>query len=205
VIHFEPVVIPDELVQAARHGNQAAMSELWDRCEPMLRESIARTAKKHGLDPAEITQEVALVLVSVLRETVSDTPKETNLPTATLNERFRQRVQNRIREYLRAERRRVNRQISSTESWIETALARRATVAAPSPPGRAVARALERLSPRQRSVIVGLYFKEDSVGSVAGELSISAQAVTALHRRALLVLRDAIETPEPAELRTSPD
>jgi DNA-directed RNA polymerase specialized sigma24 family protein len=72
-------------------------------------------------------------------------------------------------------------------------------------PGRAVARALERLSPRQRSVISGLYFKDESVGSVAGELSISAQAVTALHRRALVALREAIENPALLEPPISPD
>jgi DNA-directed RNA polymerase specialized sigma24 family protein len=89
---------------------------------------------------------------------------------------------------------------------MERALARRATgVATGGPPGRALAHALGSLSPRQRAVITALYFKDRAVPEVSADLDVSPQAVTALHRRALLELRRLLASVVPDARATDPE
>ena len=202
MIQSEPVVIPDELVQAARQGVPSALSELWKLCEPIVHESIARSSGTHGVEASEVAQEAALVLLAVLRDTQNFSISLTGPQPASFAEIYRRKLQLRIRTYLRAEHRRAFRTVSTNLAWIESVLARRVVPGAPSNTensGRSVAAAMTRLSPRQRAVVAGLYFRDENVDSVASELSISRQAVTALHRRALTVLREALTLEEPLE------
>ena len=75
------------------------------------------------------------------------------------------------------------------EAGLESALRRRTVGGSPVGAGRNIARAIERLSPRQRAVIAGIYYREVKVRALAAELQVTPQAVTALHRRALAALR----------------
>lgn len=207
MIHPEPFVIPNELVQAARQGVPSALSELWVRCEPIVQESIARSSGTRGVEPSEVAQEAALVLLKMLRDMPPASAEATRQNPASFAELFRRQLQFRIRTYLRAERRRAFRNVSTTSTWIESELTRRVLPGTPSSTGRSgrgLARAMERLSPRQRAVVAGLYFQDENVDAVASELSISRQAVTALHRRALAVLREALATEEAVELPDPP-
>jgi RNA polymerase sigma factor (sigma-70 family) len=193
VIHFEPVVIPNELVQAARLGSEAATSQIWDLCGPIVHGSVVRVAGWNRAEAAEVVQEAALVLLSILQEPEQQPSLDFDALVPSFAQRFYRKLQFRIRTYLRAERRRAARTVSTSTPGLETALARRGVSLAPTTTGRSIERALERLSPRQRAVVAGLYFKDENVGSIASELRISHQAVTALHRRALAVLRVALE------------
>ena len=193
MIYFEPVVIPDELVRAARQGSQTATSQLWGLCEPIVRGAILRTVGPHSTEAADVMQESALVLLAILQDREQASYREPNLPITTFAQKFQRQVQFRIRTYLRAERRRAARNVSTSSPGLEIALARRGSGPPHTSAGRSVDRALEQLSPRQRAVVAGIYFKDEKVGSIAGELKISPQAVTALHRRALVVLRSALE------------
>jgi RNA polymerase sigma factor (sigma-70 family) len=202
VIQSEPVVIPDELVKAARQGETSALLELWERCEPIVHESIARSRGTRVVEAAEVAQEAALVLLTILREPPLTPFGLTGPKPTSFAEIYRRKLQVRIRTYLRAERRRAFRTVTTTSTLIENLLARRVVPGTPfttERSGRTMARAMERLSPRQRAVVAGLYFRDQNVDSVATELSISHQAVTALNRRALTVLRGALALEEPTE------
>ena len=194
MIQSDPVVITDELVQAACQGVPSAFAELWQRCHPIIQQSIAKTRGTRGVEPAEVAQEAALVLLGLLQN-VAQPAASVDASPASFADNFRRQLQFRIRTYLRAEHRRAFRNVSTSLTWIESELSRRASPGAPAAPGRsgrAVARALERLTPRQRAVVNGLYFEDQNVNSVANNLGVSHQAVTALHRRSLVVLREAM-------------
>ena len=97
MIQSEPVVIPDELVQAARQGTPSAFAELWQRCAPIVRESIARSSGTHGVEASEVAQEAALVLLSILSEPLSTQSDSTTPNSASFAEIYRRRLQRRIR------------------------------------------------------------------------------------------------------------
>ena len=193
MIHVEPVAISDDLVRAARQGSQTAKSELWDLCEPIVRIAIVRAVGRHSDEAPDVIQEAALVLFGILHEGEQESGHEPGLPANSFAQKFQRLVQFRIRTYVRAERRRAARTVSTSFPSVEIALDRRSSGRPPATAGRSIDRALERLSPRQRAVVAAIYFKDDKVRSIAGELRISPQAVTALHRRALSVLRDALK------------
>ncbi len=135
------------------------------------------------------------MLLEVLRESDADRgPGKVGTNPASFTDHFARRLHLRVRNYLRAERRRAARCVVLPQSILDLALSRRAASVRPSPNGRSVDRALERLSARQRSVIAGLYFGEKSIAALATDLGISPQAVTALHRRALIVLRQTMSS-----------
>jgi hypothetical protein len=106
VIHAEPVVIPDDLVRAARQGSQAARSDLWNLCEPIVRGEIVRSRGRNIAETAEAVQEAALVLFGILQDREQESDDDTEFSAPSFAQRFQRRVQTRIRTYLRAERRR---------------------------------------------------------------------------------------------------
>ncbi len=197
----EAVVIPDDLVQAARAGDPAALDRLWEACSPLLEQALQRTRHRPAtLDPADVAQEAALVFLDVLRNGEGVAPADA-LPRAPagFGRTLARALQVRLRTYLRAERRRLGRQVLADEATVERALARQAGgTPFGGPPGRQIERALAHLSPRQRAVIAGLYFDDLEVRALAARLQVRPQAITALHRRALAALREQLtQTPTP--------
>lgn len=192
---IESIVIPDELFLHARNGDSDALSALWDRCAPIVGHALRRyhPPADSPLDRSDVAQEAACFFLETLHR--DDCPNG-----AALVQRLFHQLPSHLSSYLRAERRRLGRQILADEPELEKALQRGRVTARPSgPPGRRIARALQRLSPRQRAVIAGIYFAERSRESIAEELGIRANTVSQFHQRALTTLREILSAPEPSD------
>ena len=190
-MHTDTIVISDDLFLQAKTGDSDALSTLWDTCAPIVRQAVRinRPPTLSTLTPEDAAQEAARLFLETVR---SDACPD----GATLVQFLSQKLHHRIYAYLRAERRRLGRQVFADAPEMERALRRDATAPrSGGPPGRRVARALERLSPRQRSVIAGLYVRDEDVKTVANQLGIRPNAVTAIHRRALATLREILDAP----------
>jgi len=195
-VQARTIHISDELLLRARAGDAAALADLWDTCTPLVRQIIHAQPFEPGpaLDADDLAQETARIFLEAVRRAP---PMTGTAFTAYLS----RHLSNQLRSFLRAERRRRSRQVLADEPTLERTLQRRQSSRPPdSPPGRQIARALERLSPRQRAVIAGLYFRDLRTREVASELGLSRQEVNALHRRALATLRAVLRADDlPAE------
>ena len=171
------------LVDAARQGDSIALQRLYGCYRPLLRGIVAelRSRLPAGLDPDDLAQETARHFCELVR--AFDPAQGTNL-TTYLQRKLRWRVVN----FLRAEKRRAGHlrlEAAQLDRLAEEmGHARHDDLASPR-----LARALRRLSPRQRTVIAGIYWQERRAGELARQLGITPQAVTALRRRAEAALR----------------
>lgn len=191
-MHTDSVLIPDHLFHDARNGDSEALSALWDVCAPIVKPVVHRyeAAARPTVEAADVAQEAARVFLETVRSDVCPSG-------AHFVQQLARILPHRLFSYLRAERRRLGRQVLLEQPAVERALQRgKSRGSASGPPGRQVARAIERLSPRQRAVIAGLYFHDDDVRTLARQLGVSHQAVSNLHRRALTALRDALASPD---------
>ncbi|HVC33443.1 MAG TPA: sigma factor-like helix-turn-helix DNA-binding protein [Chloroflexota bacterium] len=184
------IPISDDVFLDARSGDSDALAALWDACAPVVKHALRSNPVPPSLavEPSDVAQEAARLFLETLRG-------DECTSSAVLVNFMVRKLPDRLNSFLRAERRRLGRQVVTTDSHLDYFLAR-GRVARPTggPPGRQVARALECLSPRQRAVIAGLYFRDLDVQALATEIGISAQAVTAVHRRALTTLRATLRS-----------
>jgi RNA polymerase sigma factor (sigma-70 family) len=193
-VHHTTIVIPDELVRSASAGDPTALAGLWAACAPLVSATVRAALRRQRAIPStletqDVAQEAALLFLTQVREAAAK-------DGARFREDYARALYWRVHAYLRAERRRLGRQVVVNTDGLEEALRRRASGASGGPAGRPLDRALARLSPRQRAVIAGLYARDASAQSLARELGITPQAVTALHRRALATLRAGLELPD---------
>jgi RNA polymerase sigma factor (sigma-70 family) len=168
------------------------LDDIWSTYEPIL-DDVVRRVRYPGraIDGADLVQQAALIVAEMLRK-VSPPPSNPN--DASVDE-LRRRLLRRLREFLRSERRRLGRQVSADDATLDRALRQRnAGSSSRGAPGPDLARAFGTLSPRQRSVIAALYYRDQHVASLAAELGVSQQAVTALHRRALAAMRRELQS-----------
>jgi RNA polymerase sigma factor (sigma-70 family) len=187
-VNLATFAIPDELLAAARAGDAEALSSLWDTCAPLVTMVVRQSRSRPStLDPSDIAQEAAQQFFQAVQG-------DEGTDAQRLTDFLRRRLPHKIYSFLRAERRRLGRQAPAEEEEVERALTRQ--YRAPGvggPPGRKLARALERLTPRQRAVIASLYFKDRNRQTVAAEFNLTPKSVSAIHHRALSVLRAALE------------
>jgi hypothetical protein len=225
-VQLPPIVIPDDLLHAAQAGDPAALTVLWDLCAPLVASTLRYAARPvPGVDRRDLAQEAAEVFLRLLRAAAppsgttaagdgaspaappaagADQPPlgtpATVRPAESFADTLNRAVRQRIRSYLRAERRRSGRQVAADLTTLDRLLARRrGDSPGEGPTGLALARALARLSPRQRAVIAGLYERDRPVAMLAAELGVTPQAVTAVHRRALATLRTALDVSSPGD------
>lgn len=194
-MNSEAFVIPDDLVSAARTGDPGALSNLWESCAPILHTVLRRQrARPASLDRAELSQEAAVLFLELLHRE----PKPGVAPEP-FGRHFARALYWRLHDVLRAERRRMGRQTVASEEDLELALRRRAGGHSAGGPGVHLDRALARLSPRQRAVIGEVYFRDRAITAIAGDLGLSADAVSALHRRALTTMREVLSNESAGE------
>lgn len=178
-----------------RSARQNALTGLWSACEGIVEDLVHQyVVAGCGVETADVSQQAALTVVeNVTSGSLSRDPSPDELSALS------RMLALRIREFLRAERRRFGRQVTVDDAVLERALARRASpTRSDGPSGRALTRALEQLSPRQRAVITRIYFDDAPVAAIATSLEVTPQAITALHRRALQALRKKlVELPLP--------
>ncbi len=171
------------LAVAASRGDGPALRALCDRYWPLAAGVIAKMVSRRpaGVDVADVEQEAAEQLCEMIRQ--FDPSRRVNL-TTYLQKGLKWRVAN----YLRAEARRA-----AHLPLAAAPLHQLADEAADSPSlgldNPRLGRALRRLSPRQRAVIAGFYWRERTTEELSAELGVTPQAVTGLRRRAEGALR----------------
>lgn len=192
----DSALISTVLIESCQNGDPHAPQEILTALEPLIR-SIARSCASRPPSPAfdDLQQQASQIVLEIAHDRTA-IPADAFLTHLTTSLRWR------LRNYVRAERRRLNHQTPLDNlAAIEHSIIRQHQPNVPNPqPGPAVARALARLSPRQRAVITGLYFREQTVGEVADALQVGRPAVAALRRRAETRLRLLLaEPPKPSD------
>ena len=179
------VNIPDDLLARAQTGDEQALVELWELCTPVVEASLRR-GRVGRADADDLAQEAAFHFLNHVRSS--------NGGGTSFAESLAPLLRWRYHNLPRRERRGGAREHAADLASLESILARRTAGASEDgPAGVAVRNALNRLSPRQRAVIVGIYYHDQTVATLAREHGVSAQAITGLHRRALAVLRKILD------------
>ena len=178
-----PGVDVADLATAARRGDCDALQVLYGLYRPLLAGVVARVRPPlpTGVEPGDLEQEAAQQLCELVR--AFDPDRGVNLTTY-----LQKAVKWRVASFLRAEARRAGH--LPLESADLSRLADEvAAFRSPERTSPRLARALRQLSPRQRAVIAGLYWRERTAEEMARELGVTQQAVTALRRRAEAAIR----------------
>jgi RNA polymerase sigma factor (sigma-70 family) len=170
------------LAVLAKTGDRAALGVLYERYQPLLG-SVARARRglPIGVEREDVEQESAALLC----ELVLSFQPERGVP---LRGYLKAKLGRRVSHFIRAEARRTRHQ-PLDEATVERLADSTVEMPTPGIANPRVARALRRLSPRQRGVIAGLYWRERTVKELAGELKVSRQAVTAVQLRAESAIR----------------
>ena len=176
------------LARAAADGDRAALAALYDGYRPLLAGVVGQLRPRvpPGVERTDLQQEAARIFCESVRS--YDPGRGVSL-TTYLAKTVRWRVAN----YLRAEARRAGHvplEAAHLDELAEEVASSPADALSPR-----VARALSRLSPRQRAVVAGLYWRERTTVELARELGITAPAVTALWRRAERAIREELGEP----------
>ncbi len=159
-----------------------SLAELCERFRPLLGAVAARyRSLPAGVERSDVEQEAARALCELALEY----EPARGIP---LSAYLRAKLGWKVSHYLRQEKRRTGHLPLDT---VDVEAIPDSTVEAPSPgiASPRVARAIRRLSPRQRAVIAGIFWRERTEKEIARELNVSHQAVTALRRRAESSLR----------------
>jgi RNA polymerase sigma factor (sigma-70 family) len=176
------------LARAAADGDRAALAALYDGYRPLLAGVIGQLRRRlpPGVERMDLQQEAARVFCESVRS--YDPSRRVNLTTYLVKS-----VRWRVANYLRAEARRAGQvplEAAHLDELAEDVASSPTDTLSPR-----VSRALSRLSPRQRAVVAGLYWRERTTVELARELGITAPAVTALRRRAERAIREELGEP----------
>lgn len=166
-----------DLVAQAQSGDQAALARIWESYRPLAL-SIAHRRRflPTGVEEADVEQEAARALC----ELVLSYDARREVPLAAY---LKRKLAWRVHHYLRDEARRCGH-LALDSIDVDTVAGSVVEMPTPGIPDARVLRALRKLSPRQRAVIAGLFWRDRKTKELADELRISKQAVTALRRRA---------------------
>ncbi len=166
-----------------------SLAVLCERYRPLIAAVATRQRSlPPGVDRSDVEQETAAALCELAREFEPDR----GIP---LGAYLKAKLGWRVWHYLRGERRRTGHlPLDAVDvEAIPDSVVETPTPGVASP---RVARALRRLSPRQRAVIAGIFWRERTEREIARELNVSHQAVTALRRRAEASLRKSLRPDE---------
>ena len=173
------------LAERVLAGDQAAIEGLVQSCSPALRWGVPGALT----DAAELRQAARAELVGIAR---ADEPARDGDFAAHAGRRLR-RLVDRV---LRRERRRRDRQIPLDQ------LPEELHPCVPEPPeapprNRRVRRALRRLPPRLRAVVVRLYYRELSALEIAAQDGTHPNELERARRRALARMKRDLRGPRP--------
>ncbi len=165
-----------------RSPDGESLETLCERYRPLIAATAARyRSLPPGVERSDVEQEAARALCELALEYQPDR----GTPLAAY---LKSKLGWRVSHYLRNEKRRTGHlplEAVDVEAIPES------VVEAPTPgiSSPRIARALRRLSPRQRAVIAGIFWRERTEVELASELQVSYQAVASLRRRAEASLR----------------
>lgn len=181
----------DKLLPRVRADDPAAMARLHEAVTP-LATAIARRYRQflpRGVEVEDLLQEMALRLGDAVRGYNAERTGDF-LSYLSLD------LRRHVLSFLRAEARRSGHNAAQRERLIR--LARDAVVdpfaSVPDLVSPRVRAALRQLTPRQRTVITGIYWRERQTLEVAAELGVTEQAITAARRRAEARLRELLRS-----------
>jgi RNA polymerase sigma factor (sigma-70 family) len=179
----------EPLDAAARAGDSTAQSDVLARLHPLIAGAIAQALRHRlpaGVEPADVEQEAAAQACALIRD--YDPRRGASLPVYV-----GRLLKWRLANYLRAEARRAAHAPLEAARLDEIA-DEAADTPEPCLEAPHLRRALRRLSPRQRAVIAGIYWRERTARQVAAELGVTSQAVNAARRKAEDILRRELST-----------
>ena len=174
----------EPLAAATRAGDSSAQTALLTTLRPIVAAAIARAVSRPlpvTIDRADVEQEAALQTCNLIR--AFDPARGVSLPVFV-----RSALSWRLANYLRAEARRVAT-VPLAAVHLEEIADTAADLGAGGLANPRLQRAIGRLSPRQRAIIAGRYFRERTTRQLAEELGLTEQAITSTRRRAEAALR----------------
>jgi RNA polymerase sigma factor (sigma-70 family) len=166
----------------AEPAEPRSLAALCERYRPLIGAIVARyRSLPVGVERSDVEQEAARALCELALEY----EPARGIP---LSAYLRAKLGWRVSHYLRQEKRRTGHLPLDS---VDLEAVRESVVESPSPgiASPRIARAIGRLSPRQRAVIAGVFWRERTEKEIARELNVSHQTVTALRRRAEASLR----------------
>jgi RNA polymerase sigma factor (sigma-70 family) len=179
------------LASLARSGDGSALEALLASYRPLLASVAAEPSYlPPGIERADVEQEAACAFCQL----VLAYDRTRNVPLAAY---LKAKLRWRVAHFLRGERRRTGH-LNLDEVDLDSIEAAIVEMPSPSIVSPRVARAIRRLSPRQRAVIAGLFWRERKASELAVELGVSHQAVASLRRRAEASIRRELSA-EPRE------
>jgi RNA polymerase sigma factor (sigma-70 family) len=179
----------EPLAAAARAGDSTAQAEVLCQLHPLIAGAIAQALQRRlptGVEPADVEQEAATQVCALIRE--YDASRGTSLPLYV-----GRLLKWRLVNYLRDEARRAGH-APLEAARLEEIADETADMPEPCLQAPRLRRALRKLSPRQRAVIVGIYWRQRTARQIAHELGVTRQAANDSRRRAEDILRRELES-----------
>jgi RNA polymerase sigma factor (sigma-70 family) len=177
------------LAAAARAGDSTAQAEVLTQLHPLIAGAFAQAMKHRlpaGVEPADVEQEATTQVCALIRE--YDASHGTSLPVYV-----GRLLKWRLVNYLRDEARRASH-APLEAARLEEIADETSDMPEPCLVAPRLRRALRKLSPRQRAVIVGIYWRQRTARQVADELGLTKQAASGARRRAEDILRRELES-----------
>lgn len=162
-----------------------------DRYRPLVLamiRSLSNQSHQAGVDFEDLFQEANAALI----ELSGDYAPERGVSFGAY---LRLKLKWHLVNFLGRELRRKNRTVGIEESMIEHLAEETAAFPSAEVLNPRLRAALRRLSPKQRSVLYGIYWREKTANELALQLGVSAQNVTALRRRAEAAIRQEMNPP----------
>ncbi|MCL4370593.1 MAG: sigma-70 family RNA polymerase sigma factor [Chloroflexi bacterium] len=172
--------------------NPPPPEQVIERYRPLvltLIKGLSRQSHLAGLEAEDLFQEANAALIELTR----DYAPQRGVP---LGNYLKQKLKWRLVNFLNRELRRKQRTLEIDESILEHLVQRTEALPSPDVLNPRLRAAFRRLSPKQRSVLYEIYWRDRSAQELAQQLGVSPQNVTALRRRAEAAIREEMTHPE---------
>ena len=143
-------------------------------------------SQQAGVDVEDLFQEANAMLVELAR----DYAPERGVPFGNY---LKQKLKWHLVNLLARELRRKNRVVEIDQSAWESLVEEPEVLGPAEVLNPRLRAALRCLSPRQRRVLYGIYWREKTAQELAGQLGVTPQSITALRRRAESLLRQGLD------------
>lgn len=161
-------------------GEPAHLGQIVNDYQPLVAtmvKHLVHSSRRAGVELEDLLQEANIALVELAREYAPDR----GVPFGSY---LKQKLKWRLVNFLTRELKRRNRTVGMDESMVEHLVAKTETLPSADVLNPRLRAALRQLSPKQRSVLYEVYWREKSTHEIARQLGVSPQSITALRRRA---------------------
>ena len=161
-------------------GEPAQLDHLVNDYQPLVAtmvKHLAQSSRRAGVELEDLLQEANTALVELAREYAPDR----GVPFGSY---LKQKLKWHLANFLLRELKRRSRTVEMDESMVEHLVAKTETLPSAEVLNPRLRAALRQLSPKQRSVLYEVYWREKTTYEIARQLGVSPQSITALRRRA---------------------